>query len=566
MLRRALLLAAALTAGSASASHVTQAITITNGWNAVYVSVRPGEPADDVFAEWPVWSVSAYNASAFLRTASTTGGATGESVARAPYWLWSREAPHASTLRYLEADTVLVCFSTSAVPYQAVLRGVPAAPRIAWHASNESTGTLNPVGVRLSGTVKARDWFAGCGALGDPTFYAISGPDDAAPRFRPIASGTKTAYLNDGDVVFVPGSEVSDWSGPLYIMPRAGVNFGPDGAVDAISIRNDGAGEKTVTVSYVDSEDAMAKPDLLFRESYSDTASMEWARLTNTLSRVLSTGETWRVSLALDRSKLSGAGGDIGGVLRIAEVGGTQSLAWLPVSAKDVKGDSQWPQGLWRAELALSKVSYYTADSNRVDGVAAGGRMKLTVYVHVGEDGTARLLQRATVAGVKGADGRMTKTLYGPNAAIPSGLGYATRLSSAALPVDLPVTTAEGGQFGVAGAPLVFTYTIGATSPSNPFRHALHPLFDNKQMDFKTPAPSGDDVSNYVGTVKPELFSIGGEVQFAFAENAATAWTPQENLSGACKWIYTGVRRDGPVVAEGSFTMQRIAVAPEIVE
>ncbi len=98
MLRRALLLAAALMAGSASASHVTQAITITNGWNAVYVSVRPVEPADDVFAEWPVWSVSAYNASAFLRTASTTGGATGESVTRAPYWMWSREAPHASTL------------------------------------------------------------------------------------------------------------------------------------------------------------------------------------------------------------------------------------------------------------------------------------------------------------------------------------------------------------------------------------------------------------------------------------------------------------------------------------
>ena len=566
MLRRVLLLAAALMAGSASASHVTQAITITNGWNAVYVSVGPEEPADDVFAEWPVWSVSAYNASAFLRTASTTGGATGESVTRAPYWMWSREAPHASTLKFLEADTVLVCFSTSAVPYQAVLRGVPAAPRLAWHASNESTGTLNPVGVRLSGTVKARDWFAGCSALKDPTFYAISGPDDAAPRFRPIASGTKTAYLNDGDVVFVPGSEVSDWSGPLYIMPRAGVDFGTDGTVDAVSIRNDGGEEKTVTVSYVDSADAMTKPDLLFRESYGDTASMEWSGLTNTISRVLSTGETWRVSLALDRSKLSGAGGDIGGVLRVAEVGGTQSLAWLPVAAKDVKGDSQWPQGLWRADLALSKVSYYTADSNRVDGVAAGGRMKLTVYVHVGADGTARLLQRATVAGVNGADGSMTKTLYGPNATIPSGLGYATRLSSAVLPVDLPVTTAESGQFGVAGAPLVFKYTIGANSPSNPFRHALHPLFDNKQMDFKTPAPSGDDVSNYVGTVKPELFSIGGEVQFAFAENAATVWSPSEKLSGTCRWTYTGVRRDGPVIAEGSFTMLRIANVSEIVE
>ena len=280
MLRRALLLAAALAAGSASAALVTQTITITNGWNAVYVSVAPEEPADDVFAEWPVWSVSAYNASAFLRTASTTGGATGEGVVRAPYWIWSREAPHANTLNALEADTVLVCFSTSAVPFQAALRGVPAAPRLAWHASNESTETLNPVGVRLSGTVKASDWFAGSDVLKDYTFYRLSGPDDAAPRFRPIATGTKTAYLNDGDVVFVPGSKVSDWSGPLYVMPRAGIDFGMEGMLDEVSVRNDGAAEKTVSIAYVDSADESARPDLLYRESYSETATAERMRMT----------------------------------------------------------------------------------------------------------------------------------------------------------------------------------------------------------------------------------------------------------------------------------------------
>jgi len=557
-------LVAACAAGAARARQIDQEIILTNGWNAVYVSVAPEASADEVFAAWPVWSVSAYNAAAYRRTVSTAGGATGEAVVRAPYWIWSREAPHASALKSLQADTVLVCFSTSSVPFQAVLRGVPVAPRLALHVSKEDLATLNPVGVRLSAPVKAREWFAGCKAVTDYTFYGISGPDDAAPRFRPIATGTKTAWLNDGDVVFVPGADVSDWSGPLYIMPRAGVEFGEEGMLEELSIRNDGAAEKTVAITYIDSADGLAKPDLLYRESYSDDAPVGWNGLSNTISRVLSTGETWRVALALDRSKLAGAGGVLGGVLRIAETGGTQSLAWLPVSAKDVKPASEWPQGLWRAELSLSQVSYYTADSTRVDGVSAGGRMKLVVYVHVGADGTARLLQRVTVAGANGVDGMSTKTLYGPDATIPSGLGYETRLSSAALPVDMSATAAELGQFGVAGAPLVFKYTIGATSPSNPFRHALHPLFDNKQMDFKTPAPDGDNVTNYVGSVKPELFSIGGEVQFTFAENAATVWTPSERLSGSCKWIYTGVRRDGPVVADGSFTMQRIVKAPDI--
>ena len=518
----------------AAAQLVEQAISLTNGWNAVYVSVAPRQTADETFAHWPVWSVSAYNAAEFVRTGSTSGGATGESVVRAPYWMWSREAPHASTLNVLVADTVLVCFSTSSVPYQTTLRGVPAAPRIAWHASNDSASTLNPVGVRLSGTVKAIDWFAGCEALSDNTFYRLSGPDDAVPRFRPIATGTKTAYLNDGDVVFVPGREVGEWSGPLYVMPRAGIDFGTEGTIDEMSIRNDGAAEKTVTVAYVDSADGMARPELLYRESYGESASGEWQPLTNVLVRVLSTGETWGVALALDRSRLAGTEADIGGVLRIEETGGTRSRTWLPVAAKDVKPVSVWPQGLWAANITLSKVSFYKADANRTDGVPSGGLMKLKVYVRAGADGSAHLMQRVTVNG--------------------------TRLSSAALPVDLPDTPAASGRFGEPGSPLAFNYTIDAHSPSNPFRHALHPLFDNKQMDFKTPAPDGDDINNYAGSVKPESFSIGGRAEFSFNDSSATAWTPVEQLSGSCKWIYSGVRRDGPVVAEGTFTMQRIVV------
>lgn len=534
-------LVVAVAAGAApvfgAGPQVEQTITLSNGWNAVYVSVAPDAPADEVFADWPVWSVSAYNAQAFLSTASTSGGKTGESVVNAPYWIWSREAGEANTLNALAADSVLCCYSTNPAPFTVTLRGTPAAPRIAWHASQAGNyATLNAIGVRLNGSVKLNDWLAGGPAVAGGLSYRMGGTNEGAPSFVTPGgfAGNRPITIGDGAVVFVPGAEVSDWSGPLYIMPRAGIDFGTEGMLDELSIRNDGAAEKTVRVTYVDSADGMARPDLLYRESYSETATAEWQGLSNTLVRVLATGETWRVALALDRSRLAGTEAKIGGVLRIEETGGTQSLAWLPVSAKDARPVSTWPQGLWAANLTLSKVSYYKADANRTDGVPAGGLMKLRVYVRVDADGTAHLLQRVTVKG--------------------------TRLSSAALPVDLPDTPATGGAFGVAGTPLTFAYMIGATSPSNPFRHALHPLFDNKQMDFKTPAPDGDNITNYVGSVKPESFSIGGGVEFAFAESAATAWTPVEKLSGTCKWSYTGVRRDGPVVAEGTFTMQRIAV------
>ena len=392
--------------------------------------------------------------------------------------------------------------------------------------------------MRLSGQVKASEWLAGCPAAEGAVLYYISGPDEASPRIRPLARGTKPAYLNDGSVVYSTGTRVSDWSGPLYIMPRVGIDFAEEGTLDEVSIRNDGAAEKTVKFTYMDSADGIARPALLYRESYGEDATADWTPLTGELSRTIATGETWRVALALDRSQFTGTGANVGGIIKIAEDGGTKSMAWLPVSAIDAKSIAPWPQGMWVAAMKLAKVSYYRKDGDKVDGVPAGGVMPVKVFLAVGADGSPKLVQRAVVNG--------------------------TRLSSAYLPVDLGSVSPASGEFGKPGQPLRFEYTIGARSPSNPFRHALHPLFDGKQMDFKTPAPDGDNLENYVGSVKPEWFSIGGAVEFEFDENAATAWTPVETLSGNAKWTYTGVRRDGPVVAEGRFTLKRVAKDFEI--
>lgn len=534
--------AAAAVALLARGAQIEQNITLTNGWNAVYVSVAPQATADEVFADWPVWSVSAYNPDAFLYTASTVGGLTGEGVVRGPFWIWSRESPEANTLNSLKADSVLICFSTNAAPYNVTLRGTPVAPRIAWHVSDDTSNTdfRNMFGVRLSGEVKASEWLAGCPAIENEnvTLYYISGPNESEPRLRQLARGTSSHMLNDGSVVFSTGTCVSDWSGPLYIMPHAGVDFSADGTIDEITIRNDGVAEKTVTLVYMDSFDGLTRPELLYREFYNDYSTPDWTTLSGELTCTIDTGKTWRVSLALDRTKLAGTGENVGGIIRIAETGGTKTMAWLPVSAVDAKSAAPWPQGLWVATIKLTKVSYYRKDGDKVDDVPAGGTMPVKVFLVVDEHGAAKLVQRATVNG--------------------------TRISSAYLPVDMGAVAPTSGEFGKSSFPLTFNYTIGARSPSNPFRHALHPLFDGKQMDFKTPAPDGDDFNNYVGSVKPEWFSIGGGVEFKFDENAATSWTPVEQLSGTAKWIYTGVRRDGPVVAQGRFTMKRVAKEAEI--
>ena len=88
--------AVALVAGLAlrlEAGSVRQTITIEPGWSAVYVSVAPEGTADEVFASWPVDSVSAYSARAFRVTADSAGGMTGEDTVISPFAVWMRAEP-----------------------------------------------------------------------------------------------------------------------------------------------------------------------------------------------------------------------------------------------------------------------------------------------------------------------------------------------------------------------------------------------------------------------------------------------------------------------------------------
>ena len=567
---KTLSLVAASAALFAHAAVVDQTVTLNPGWNAVYVGVGPDGSADEVFASWPVESVSAYNADNFRVTADTSGGLTGESTVLAPFLVWSREG-HASTLRRLSADTVLLCCNTNSSAFTTTLRGVPAAPRIAWHTSSADE-TYNYVGVRLadpSASVSAARYFAGCPALAaNPSFYRVATSSSGEMSVVAYGGGfprvgSLSASLTDGAVLLVPGVAISDWSGPLYVSPRAGVDFGETDTRGELTIRNDGSTNKIVQIEYVASSDGIPKPDVMFSQNATIESIPTWNPFTNSVSRYLSAGETWTVSLALDRTKLAGTGGSVGGIVRVSECepsdqGYTGFMAQVPISALDVKPSVAWPQGLWLVQGRLTAVNWQASDERSVEGVAAGGAMPVKFYVHVDSAGKCRLLQRAVISGLANGDGTITEDLYGPDAELPAGRDYTRRLSSAVLPVDMGAVESSSGAFGDCSAPLLFSYSIGPNSPSNPFFHALHPLFDNKKMDFETPAPSGDDISNYIGTVKPERFTIGGEVRLSFADNAGTAWSPEESLMGTCTWIYTGLRREGPVTASGAFTARRI--------
>lgn len=551
---------------------VVQPLTLQPGWNAIYLQVSPEGTADDFFKAWPVPSVSVYNASAFRLGHRFSDSASEATAAGQPFFIWTREASGVSTVgQQVPADSVLVCFNNSGKVFQTEAYGVPAAPRLAWHKSEES-GSLNYVGVSVAREgVSVREYFEG------QTFsrvYRLGGTAESTPKPTVSLAGMGTA-LKDGDVVLLPGETVSEWSGVLNVSPQQGVDFGDSRETAAFSVRNDGTAKRTVTVAYGPSEEAgkVPFPEVQWLDE-TLAAAPEWKPWNEPLSRTLEPGETWEVALALDRSQFgeADAGKTVGGILTFTEDGPSAMRARIPLQAVAKAEPSSWPAGLWVATVTLNRVDRVVNKETVKTRLPSGGQMRFRLLLHVDRAGVCRLLQRVTLAGSYTTDGVFTSALYAGGAKVPTAQEITLRYSCVTLPTDTPVIQAASGTFGAPGPEgnlqpsggLRFTYTIGANSASNPFRHPYHPDHDGKDWDFATPLSDGRDFAAYQETVKPETFSIDGQVVLQWDKNTV-GWRPTENVSGTCHWAYGnaegtgGLRHEGTIWASGPFVMERVS-------
>ena len=556
------------------AQTVRQTITLEKGWNAVYLSVSPSSSVSDLFTQWPVHSVSVYRPAEVARTEQTKSGLSDEAAAPLPMGIWTREEPEASTLRALPADSVLVCFNTNSTSFTDQIEGIPSAPRIAWQ-SGASIGKkiYNYVGVRLndSESVTPAAYFAGAG-LGAPLYMKLAGQGEGKPTAFNPQRGSIPWTLKDGEALLVTADKLSDWSGPLHVAPLDGLRFPEDHSVASLEIRNDGVEPKTVRISLCQSEDGMSRPFFHWRDDSTTFTTNTWQKLSGDLSKTIQTGETWRVTFGVDRAQFKVADSEktFGGILRIEERGGTCMFVEVPavVEVGRLSADGQapsgtWPAGLWLGEAEFTTVSRWNNDNTRVDGLPAGGRMRLRLLLHISDHGEIRLLQRVLFGFKELTDGKSKVCLFAPGDRIPPEYGIVRRISCSALPVHLGKLAPVSGRFmGSKEESLRFRYTIGEDDPSNPFYHPLHPQFDGLREDFKTPSPSGGDITNYVGEVKPERFPIDGEIRLTFDQKDVVSWDPAENVTGSILWGYSGIRREGPVYAGGTFSLVRVSALP----
>jgi hypothetical protein len=547
-----------LVAAAASAQVVPQTIALANGWNAFYLRVDPGVGADEFFAAWPVDHVSLLDSGSFLRTAQFSTDAATEPVLEAAYRVWHRGRPGISTLKNVVGDRIYVC--NASAPWNITVYGKPCVQRMAWHPASAGGGqtSLNFFGVTLEAgaTVNPSQYLQGL-----PTGHTLK---QVVAGGNPAVMGLLSATtIQDGAVLVMDAAKVSDWSGPLFLTPSGGLDFGDRQSLAVCSVRNDSPTLRTVSITYTRSQGPVMDLEPPLLEMLMKTPVNTWETVPLTMTNVLEPNQTWTLVLAIDRAQFHGmVGVKRAGIITVRDVdGGSLYCSRMPVVAVGGAGGAiataEWPAGLWLAEIKMNRVTQFLSDTAREDGVPAGGTMPLRAILHVDLDGNLKLLQRVLIATREDED-RATVSLHLSDASIPTDASV-SRLSTVDMGVDNQIVAAEAASEFRQSAE--FHFLVDASDRSNPFRHAYHPDHDGLQWDFTTPAPSGDDIANYVGAIKPETFSVSNVVSFTWSEKAGeiAVWDPQETLAGECRWELHGLRRQGPIHVEGPFTMRRIS-------
>jgi len=82
--------------------------------------------------------------------------------------------------------------------------------------------------------------------------------------------------------------------------------------------------------------------------------------------------------------------------------------------------------------------------------------------------------------------------------------------------------------------------------------------------DYSTNAPSGDDLNNYIGEIKPETFSISNTISMVWSTNSSTSagsalWNPEEKVSGSYSHTVHRLRGADDIRMDGTFTLRRVS-------
>ncbi len=540
----------------------TQAISFSNGWNAIYLQVEPENPlCDVVFSNWPVSHVSYYNmesaVSRFVLNPDEPQDMSSE------FLTWVPGLPAgANALNSVIAGNSYLVFATQA--FQRTLTGRPAVPRMEWVPG---TNTYNLMGFCQAAGATFGTYLAGAGFdMSKLAAYRVGGTNSSKPNYYTMGgfAGTLgTTAMEPGKAYFISCDKRSSFVGPIKAYPAGtdGIVFQADQSRQTLRLVNENGVPLTVTLTPTNSAAAPSGaipviPSLLYFDNLSG-----WHSLTSSVQKTLQADEEWALSLAVDRSGML-QGQSYGGRLICADsAGGRVEIAVEAEYSLPDPTRALWPAGLWVGKASLDRVSQVVDGDTVVNGGKASEPMDIRLILHVDETGRCRLLQRVLAAGTEDADGNWRPSLYVDEKDVPAE-GKSVRISSVAFGTKNDITWDE--TYGGFGNRLRFTYAIQADDPVNPFRHPYHPDHDGLAWDFTTKLPAGDDPNLYIGETKPELFAISNTISLVWSGTNGTGsgsalWNPSEQASGDVEFLVEGIRREGAMLMQGRFDLRRVS-------
>ena len=549
--------------------YALQTVKLTKGWNAVYLQVEPADPScQAVFGDWQVTSVSLYN---MEQSVARFTESPDEPVNIATEFLtWTPGLPDKvnSLNTVIAGHSYLMFASEGGTRY---LRGRPAVPRINWIPA---TNACNLVGFRQSATATFGSYLAGAGFnWAKLAVYTVSGTNSLKPATERVGGLTgatlNTTVIVPGKAYFIACDKVSSFSGPVKVSPAGtgGIFFPSNSIYQTLRLKNEHGAPLTVTLAVTTNSAAApsgAVPVLPVLHVFDYLEG--WLPLTTGVQRTLADGEEWTLPLAVDRTGMV-ADQAYGGLLVCTDAAGGR--VEIPLEAAYGLPDAThalWPSGLWVGKASLNRVSQVLGDDTVVDGAKAGGTLEFRLILHVDADKHCRLLQRVILAGAEDTNGTWNASLYVDEKKVPPGMKSA-RISSVAFGLknnDITWDEAYYGDQSGFGKNLRFTYTLAADDPVNPFRHPYHPDHDGLDAKFKTILPFGDNPTNYIGAIKPELYSISNTVSLVWtnapaAGGGSALWNPAEKVGGAVTFQVDGLRREGAILMKGIFELRRIS-------
>lgn len=581
------------------AQWVTQTLTLSPGWNAVFLEVQPANPdCDAVFAGIPVESVWAWNrrysSVQFIQDSA-------QLVPGQPDWLTYLPADQAAratrNLFVLQgARPYLIKLKSGATTTNLTLIGQPIVRTPDWLPDS-----YNFAGFSLSpgSTPTFQDFFSGSAAHAGQPVYRLN----ASGQWT-LVSNPSTTTMQAGEAFWVYCKGASTFSGPvqLTLEQRDGLLYGHVQTEETVRIQNNSTSIRTISVQELSSLAppganfpvlAGAVPLSYFKVDATNN-QFGWFSLPNPLQKLsLQPGQEWTLRLEVNRPQMApftppatNSGVLYQSVLQISDNAGVrllvsvsseglQSYAVAAVTAghggihpNDTGPNPDPRAGLWVGSAVINAVSQPANLTSPTNPLPVGTPFQFRLLVHVDNSGNARLLQKVLEMFKNGTlkpdpnnptnnivdqpghyvlvtDDSLIPQFTG--ATLSDGTPVARRLSSAAFGFPQPILMSGSGSFGSGS----FTCQVNLDYDDrlNPFKHLYHPQHDNLDDRFENKLPEG-----------VESFTVLRQIELDFTaedpDNSTLAGWGDDQLGGNYKETISGLHNQ-PIYISGTFRLNR---------